>query len=203
MQIDIYAIYNDVNGKIYIGQTRRGYKRRFIEHLTPSDGSPLLRKAVKKYGREAFHPELIDIAYSEEEANTLEKLWIKILQTYKHEEGYNLSLGGVIGHFNDEVIQKMKERVGDKNSFYGRHHTEEARRKMSQKKKGMYQGTKHPRAKKVRCIETGEIFDYIKEAAEKKKVNRAHISQACMNQYGRKTAGGYHWEYVEENANNL
>ena len=48
---EIYGIYNNANGKIYIGQTRQGYRRRFTQHLCPTEHCPLLQKAVKKYGR--------------------------------------------------------------------------------------------------------------------------------------------------------
>lgn len=45
--------------------------------------------------------------------------------------------------------------------------------------------------KKVRCIETGEIFESIKEANEKYK---GHISNVLNGT--RKTAGGCHWEAI-------
>lgn len=48
-------------------------------------------------------------------------------------------------------------------------------------------------AKKVKCIETGEVFNSIAEAGKKYGTN--HISGACRGE--RKTAGGYHWEYVD------
>lgn len=45
--------------------------------------------------------------------------------------------------------------------------------------------------KKIRCIETGEIFESVKEASKKYK---GHISSVLTG--SRKTANGYHWEYV-------
>lgn len=48
--------------------------------------------------------------------------------------------------------------------------------------------------KKVRCVETGEIFDSITIAAKEKNVNRVDISKVCNG--NRKTCGGYHWEVV-------
>ncbi|HHX80651.1 MAG TPA: hypothetical protein GX692_06285 [Acholeplasmataceae bacterium] len=49
--------------------------------------------------------------------------------------------------------------------------------------------------KKVINIETGEIFNSIMEAADKYNIGRTSIT-ACLN--GRsKTAGGYHWKYVD------
>lgn len=48
--------------------------------------------------------------------------------------------------------------------------------------------------KKVRCIETGVIYNSIKEAQETLKIN--NISRVCQKKSKYKTAGGYHWEYV-------
>lgn len=73
-------------------------------------------------------------------------------------------------------------------------------------------GTKPPTpekvgAKKVRCVETGEVFDSIKHASRKKDVRRVDISACCNKRkyksyrcgewrwYTHKTAGGYHWEF--------
>lgn len=46
--------------------------------------------------------------------------------------------------------------------------------------------------RKVKCVETGEIFESIKSAKDKYKIN--NISAACRGV--QKTAGGYHWEYI-------
>lgn len=46
--------------------------------------------------------------------------------------------------------------------------------------------------KKIKCIETNEIFNSITEA--EKKYNCRHISECCNKK--RLTAGGKHWEYV-------
>lgn len=38
-------------------------------------------------------------------------------------------------------------------------------------------------------------FDTIKEAGAETGASRAHISSCCKNKYGRKTCGGYRWQY--------
>lgn len=187
---------NSVNGKIYIGQTRRNYLQRISEHFHRSDGCPLLKKAIEKYGKEKFIPQLLDVAYSQKEANFLERMWIRLYKTYEKTEGYNLSMGGSFGSFNKETLAKMSEsHKGEKNNFFGKRHSEETKKKMSADRKGRHANEKHPRARKVKCIETGEVFNCIKEAGEKSGANRHHISQVCLKQHGRKTAGGFHWEY--------
>lgn len=50
------------------------------------------------------------------------------------------------------------------------------------------------RNKKVRCIETNEVFDSIKIAAKEKGANEENISKVCYGE--RKTTGGYHFEFV-------
>ena len=91
----IYKIFNDVNDKIYIGKTEYSLKNRFSAHcydaLKRSDKTekrPLYR-AMRKYGVDKFHIELI-----EETDNPAEReiYWINRLQTYKY--GYNATLGG-------------------------------------------------------------------------------------------------------------
>ena len=49
--------------------------------------------------------------------------------------------------------------------------------------------------KKVRCLETKEVFNSLKEASEKYNLNRDAIGNCCRRI--SKTAGGYHWEYIQ------
>ena len=48
--------------------------------------------------------------------------------------------------------------------------------------------------KRVRCVETGEIFNSYTEAANSKHTYPGHIGWCCMGK--RKTAGGFHWESI-------
>lgn len=52
-----------------------------------------------------------------------------------------------------------------------------------------------PVRRKVRCVETGEVFASLKQASEKTKAVASHISACCSGE--RKTTGGLHWEYVD------
>ena len=90
--------------------------------------------------------------------------------------------------------------------MYGKHHSEETKRKLSEKNKGQVFseernkkvsastfGGKNHRARKVKCIETGEIFEYILKAV-KKYPKASKIAEVCNGT--RKTAGGLHWEWA-------
>ena len=50
------------------------------------------------------------------------------------------------------------------------------------------------RGKKVRCIETGEIYHSANEAARQLNICRSSISAACRGEL--KTAGTLHWQYI-------
>lgn len=48
--------------------------------------------------------------------------------------------------------------------------------------------------KRVICVETGEVFDSIREANVKYGFNISNICAVCKGK--QKTAYGYHWRYV-------
>lgn len=49
-------------------------------------------------------------------------------------------------------------------------------------------------SKKVLCVETGEVFNSVRDAERATRVYQSSISRACQGK--RKTAGGYHWQYL-------
>ena len=49
-------------------------------------------------------------------------------------------------------------------------------------------------SKKIKCVETGEIYPSISEAARKNSAHFAAVSRVCHGQ--QKTANGLHWEFV-------
>lgn len=56
-------------------------------------------------------------------------------------------------------------------------------------------GNKHPRAKRVRCVETGVVYKSASEAARKHSTNVSNISAVIKGR--RKLAGGYGWEFYD------
>lgn len=88
----IYAIRNDINNRVYVGQTRKSLKQRFENHLRSlNDGSPIHR-AMKIYGPEHFWIELLEEC-PVERLDAAESAWIMMKQAYV--KGYNASLGGL------------------------------------------------------------------------------------------------------------
>ena len=106
----IYKIYNDINEKIYIGKTERSLQRRFIEHCNNAKNEKCknrpLYSAIRKYGIEHFHIELIEETDKPEER---EIFWIEKYGSYKN--GYNATLGGegACLYDYDYILQLLKE----------------------------------------------------------------------------------------------
>ena len=89
----IYQITNDVNQKIYIGKTENSIEKRFKEYCWDAsrernEKRPLYN-AMRKYGVEHFHIELIEETNNPEER---EVYWIEKKQSFKN--GYNATIGG-------------------------------------------------------------------------------------------------------------
>lgn len=89
--IGIYKITNKINGKCYVGQSN-DIQRRINEHIWAGDKTRVLvDKAIKKYGKEAFDYEILEIC-SLDQLNEKETYWIEKCEAI--EKGYNLSKGG-------------------------------------------------------------------------------------------------------------
>ena len=83
-----------------------------------------------------------------------------------------------------ELLKHLSEMYSDEgNPFYGKKHTEETKKKISDTK------TKKP----VRCIETKEEFLSIQEADKKTGISKGSIARSAKTGLA---AGGYHWEYI-------
>ena len=90
----IYKIYNDINNKVYIGQTIRTIEARWEQHLRDCNNANKQRhlyNAMKKYGKEHFFIEVIE-EIDNNILNEREKYWINYYDSYNN--GYNSTLGG-------------------------------------------------------------------------------------------------------------
>ena len=106
----IYQITNDINGKIYIGKTERTVNERFKEHCKDAYNRKFEKRplyaAMRKYGVDHFHVEILEETDSPEER---EVYWIELKRSFKN--GYNATLGGDGKHYVDYdlVIATYKE----------------------------------------------------------------------------------------------
>ena len=88
----IYKITNQINDKIYVGQTIRPIQQRFTRHINDAVNNVIdthFARAIRKYGPENFVIELIDVAETQSELNEKEQLWIHKLNATNSQYGYN------------------------------------------------------------------------------------------------------------------
>lgn len=116
----IYKITNTVNNKAYIGVTiRADVEHRWVQHrstIRNGNGCPLLMKAFKKYGEDAFKFEVLIICFDEDVFRFENDYILKYNAMSPH--GYNVAVGGMIGM-----------------SFLGRKHTEATKKILREKTK--------------------------------------------------------------------
>ena len=141
----IYKITNDINNKVYIGQTIRTLQERWNEHLKAKDKFKL-HAAMSYYGNEHFHIEQIDSAQNIQELNEKEIYWINYYNAY--EDGDNCTLGGQINpmqceqskliHDNKMRSLETREKISSSMKEYKKQNpvSEETREKLRQKALG-------------------------------------------------------------------
>lgn len=159
----IYKATHIKSGKVYIGQTTKTLEHRRKQHI-----KNMYRRhgkfqcALRKYGEDAFTWDIIDTATEKDELDEKEKYWIAFYDSIN--TGYNMTEGGDgtsgVKH-NEETRRKLSESTkrlwqdeeyrykltkaftGESNPFYGKTHTEEIKKKISEANKGV----KNPKAK--------------------------------------------------------
>ena len=108
----IYKVTNLTNNKIYIGQ------HKSTEFDSSYLGSGVnIQKAIKKYGNESFNVELLEWCDTQQLANEREIYYIEHYHSREPSIGYNIAYGG-------------QDRF-----FTGCQHTDESRKKMSERAK--------------------------------------------------------------------
>lgn len=133
----VYCCENLLNGKIYIGETKRSLYERWCDHKHQiernKDNSMAIYSAIRKYGQSNFAVYILEEGFSSDELRKeSEKSWIKKLNSFhdtNDSNGYNLTTGGTDKtKFSKLDIEKRKKTCIEK---YGclPIHTEESRKK--------------------------------------------------------------------------
>lgn len=121
----IYKIYNDVNDKVYVGQTIKTIKERWKCHVCDAknnNDNMIIHKAMNKYGIDNFkYIEIEKITKSsllelKEDLNKMEIYYISKLNTVRP-YGYNISIGGGIIETSRVEIDQYDLNCNYINSF--------------------------------------------------------------------------------------
>ena len=133
----IYLITDTTNGMKYTGK----HHYHIEGQLDPSyHGSGTIIKNIYNKRPETLKEEYIKTCYSEEQMCSDEQYYIEVFDTlWPH--GYNLTKGGDGVIPCEETRRKLSKthkglQAGEKHPFFGKHHSEESKKKMSLARKG-------------------------------------------------------------------
>ena len=271
-----YSVYKLTSpaDKVYIGCTQQKPKDRW-DYGCKYHNNKELSSDIKKFGWDNFEHIVLYSGLEEDEAYDLERELIHKYRSNDPRHGYNKSIGGKVNRGmirSDDYRRRLSERVsGENHPFYGKHLSEETRRKISESNKGHpvseetrrkigdgnrgklkseetirkwkeshkgYTPSEETRRKiaegnrgkhlseetkkkigdanrgrrasletrrrmsessrckrKVLCVETGIIYNSIRDAAKDVGTPASNVGSVCTGK--TKTAGGYSWKYVE------
>lgn len=200
----IYKIINDINNKVYIGQTTYTLEERFKQHLFSAryQAPYKLYRAMNKYGIEHFQIQLIEECPNSE-LNIKEAYWIGKYNSF--DNGYNCTLGGdgVQKYNHDEMLQLWNEGypliyIAKK---YQAHPDVVGKiiRSFGVTKEEIYhRGAGNNRKVVAQYDKQGnliKIYPSGTEAARQTGNRQANISKCCLEKI--KTCGGYIWKYID------
>lgn len=207
----VYMHKNKINGKVYIGITsQQPVKRRWRKGSCYKNCNKFY-KAIKKYGWNNFEHIILFENLTEKEACNKE---IELIKKYNSiRNGYNILQGGNLSNKGIRFTEEHKYKIGiankgTKNGMFGKTHNLEIRKKIAKKNKKQWLNKEYKEKmkyimkyeknhfKKVKCLETNEVFFSINEASRKYNLIVQNIHKCCKGE--RKTCGGYHWGYYEE-----
>ena len=184
----IYKITNNINSKIYIGQTTKTLKERietyFKEYRWSKNPRPIIA-SMRKYDFNNFNFEIIeDNIQNQKELNEKERYYItEIYHSLVYENGYNVELGGNgKGKHSKETKKKISEaQQGKLNHMYGK------------------TGELNKTSKKVLELTTDTIYGSASEAARQLNIEFSHICAVARGERG--STKGYVFRYLDENNN--
>ena len=275
----MYTVYMHTtpSGKKYIGITNQNVEKRWKLGYGYKK-SKYFFPAILKYGWNNIKHEILFTNLTKEDACKKEIELISLYKTNNRFYGYNLHEGGVVGerpfgyHHTEETKKKLSERhkgkkmsaehykkcsptmfkkgcmslnkgkkmplelveklrkINKGNKYnLGHKWTDEQKKKMSEASKGkhysqktefkkgqtpwnkgvpmtperyekckatMFQkGREATNKKAIKCVETGIVYNSLKEAYEKTNILQPCLCYALKGKKNK--AGGYHWKYVE------
>jgi group I intron endonuclease len=148
MNSGIYLITNALDGKMYVGQSKRISKRFWRHKDAARTQNPreafYLHKAIAKHGVDNFKFEVLLYAVDSDYLNLMEQNCIAKYNTF-YPNGYNLDTGGGVKKcFAEETKQKISAALkGRPCPTKGKPHKEETKQKIAIALKGKKKTQEH------------------------------------------------------------
>lgn len=115
----IYAFTNKINGKRYIGQTRKQLRERLAQHIWQMKyKASYFHKALSKYGLSNFDISILDSCENPNDLDGLEIYWIDYYDSTNRSKGYNRTIGGSgqchnKGHYRNVDSYETRQKKSD------------------------------------------------------------------------------------------
>ena len=200
----VYLHRNKINNKCYVGQTCQKPEARWGLNGNGYKDQIYFYRAIQKYGWNNFEHIILETNIPQDKINERECYWTGYYHALAP-EGYTLQAGK-----KDYKVCSVTSSLNRSQSSLKKWENEEYREKVSNGRKEMWKnaspeckekmlanlnrsGTK---GKQVQCVETNTIYSSTREAERLTGINHCNISQVCIGK--RKTAGKFHWRYIEE-----
>lgn len=197
----IYKYTNQVNGKVYIGQTINEYKRKYSHSKALNSWRSYFHEAVKKYGIDSFSYEVlktIDRDNSQDLKIELDKEEQRYIAEYKSNNklyGYNLTIGGSgtlgIKQSEESNAKRSKSMKAKKKTL-----TTEQVEYLQSFNKHDYLAHHTPVEKYSLDGEFLARFGTLKEAAKSVDGNLHSLSRAIRRERLKGVFKGYYWKLV-------
>lgn len=187
---ELYCVYmhiNKINGKRYIGQTKRNPTSRFGRNGSNYHKCPYFYNAIKKYGWNNFEHIIIQDNLTREQANLLEEINIATYNTTNDSFGYNLKAGGDNG---GKCSEETKRKISETQK--GKHLSEEHKINISKARLGQ-----RLTGKKVgQYTLDGKLVHIYNSVVETSCVgyNPKYIYKVCRGE--RNKYKDYIWKYI-------
>lgn len=211
----IYKVTNNINGKVYIGQTITKIESRWYHHCWAAVryNANHFHHAINKYGKESFTIEVLCSALNRENLNYLERYFIELYNSFS-QKGYNSRVTGAKNSCNQETRKKLRDafKRNPRKTFLGKNHTEETKRKLSDfhksrtRKKGVIFSDKTKEKMKLSAEKRsgsksiqdnyGNIYRSIRDASRVLNIHYSSIHRV-INQK-RESIKGYRFSYLNK-----
>lgn len=189
----VYVHRNLKNDKSYVGMTSRKPNERWRSGKGYKNNSKMWKDIQNSDWNKDWKHSIIGKFEDKQEALNIEEMFIWLFDSTN--EGYNISTYDRNSYKRtDETRRKNSESMtGEKNPMYGKHHSEDTKRKMSEAhKEKIYANTKPI----LQFSKNGELiaeYSSLTEASRQTGCSASHICTCCKGK--RKSCGGYIWKY--------
>lgn len=178
----IYKITNQINNKVYIGQTKKTIEERFNAHIKKAEiyTNRYLYDAMNHYGYNNFKVEQIEEC-EDTLLNEREIYWISHYQSNNKNFGYNMTAGGEGGDTWSNNPHKVATSQKIRNANLGSKRTPEQRARMSAAQKGVY----YIPVNKEDFLKDIKNMMSIEEICEKYQLSKRSFYKRCKDYFGK------------------